>query len=590
MSASSRAARALPLLRSGLSRRADEAVRRCCGASVPLSKPVQGRYRYHSRGLAARQAWEVGGLRWYSTEGKEGSEGVASERESLESVSSESSSSQSGESVVSSATSVSSEEAAVESGHSVPQFAFAFDIDGVLLHSSKPIPGATETLKYLQQHRIPFLLLTNGGGKSEAERVADLSSKLGVELDISNFVQSHTPYQRLLNKDVDMGYPPLELYLKRAIGSPRLSGEDNTILVLGSDASKARRIANGYGFKSVVTPADILKANPEIFPFDPLEEFYAKQEVLPLPKPVYSPTANPAVKLKDCLKIDAILVFNDPRDWAVDVQLVMDLILSHRGYLGTYSPKNGDQSLPIRRQWQNDGQPPIIFSNADLLWSTGYHQSRLGQGAFRATIMRVFERIIKNAGCEYQAMRLYAFGKPEVPTYWHAWHVLQEYYLKLQGETGAGAGVGVGETEGQGQGQTGADNGSSSSSSGVLRRVHMVGDNPESDIRGVNAWNRFLKQRPVKEKKETPIHAKWMSYLVKTGVWAEDKVPLARLHEKSKPDRVVNDVREAVNVALKEEGWPGRVEFLAVIAAVVLYSASALERIKENQQYSNVEA
>ncbi|KUI73096.1 hypothetical protein VM1G_08745 [Cytospora mali] len=568
MSASSRAARALPLLRFGLPRRADEAVRRCCGASLPLPQPVQGRYRYHSRALAARQGWEAGGLRWYSTEGRDGLEGVASESESLESVSSESSSSQSGESIASSATSVSSEDAAVESGHSAPQFAFAFDIDGVLLHSSKPIPGATETLKYLQQHRIPFILLTNGGGKSEAERVADLSSKLGVELDVSNFVQSHTPYQRLLNKDVDMGFPSLELYLEGAIGSPRLSGDDNTILVLGSDASKARRIANGYGFKSVVTPADILKANPEIFPFDPLEEFYAKQEVLPLPKPIYSPTASPAVELKDCLKIDAILVFNDPRDWAVDVQLVMDLILSHRGYLGTYSAKNGDQSLPIRRQWQSDGQPPIIFSNADLLWSTGYHLSRLGQGAFRATIMRTFQRMIKNAGCKYQLMRLYTFGKPEVPTYWHAWHVLQEYYLKLQGETGTGVGVGVGETEGQGQGQgqgqgkTGSDNGSSSSSSsgGVLRRVHMVGDNPESDIRGVNAWNWFLKERPVNMEKETPIPAKWMSYLVKTGVWAEDKVPLERLHERSKPDRVVNDVREAVNVALKEEGWPGGVE------------------------------
>lgn len=52
-------------------------------------------------------------------------------------------------------------------------------IDGVLLHSSKPLPGATQTLKFLQSHNIPFILLTNGGGKSEAERVAELSAKLG---------------------------------------------------------------------------------------------------------------------------------------------------------------------------------------------------------------------------------------------------------------------------------------------------------------------------------------------------------------------------------------------------------------------------
>lgn len=52
-------------------------------------------------------------------------------------------------------------------------------IDGVLLHSSKALPGAAETLRFLQEHKIPFILLTNGGGKSEAERVAELSVKLG---------------------------------------------------------------------------------------------------------------------------------------------------------------------------------------------------------------------------------------------------------------------------------------------------------------------------------------------------------------------------------------------------------------------------
>lgn len=33
-------------------------------------------------------------------------------------------------------------------------------VDGVLLHKSKPIEGATETLKYLQEHKIPFILLS----------------------------------------------------------------------------------------------------------------------------------------------------------------------------------------------------------------------------------------------------------------------------------------------------------------------------------------------------------------------------------------------------------------------------------------------
>lgn len=67
------------------------------------------------------------------------------------------------------------------------------------------------------------------------------------------------------------------------------------------------------------------------------------------------------------LKIDAIFVYNDPRDWAVDTQLILDLLLSKQGILGTYSEKNGDKSLP-NNGWQQDGQPPIFFSNPDLFW------------------------------------------------------------------------------------------------------------------------------------------------------------------------------------------------------------------------------
>lgn len=96
-------------------------------------------------------------------------------------------------------------------------------IDGVLLHVAKPIPGAAESLKYLQDNNIPFILLTNGGGKHEIERVKDLSSKLGVQLSVDNFVQSHTPFQEL------------------AHGPEGLS--DKTVLLTGADAQKCREIA-----------------------------------------------------------------------------------------------------------------------------------------------------------------------------------------------------------------------------------------------------------------------------------------------------------------------------------------------------------
>lgn len=389
-------------------------------------------------------------------------------------------------------------------------------IDGVLLHTSRPIPGAAETLRFLQRNDIPFILLTNGGGKPEAERVADLTEKLGVELDVSSFVQSHTPFQKLLDPDVDLGYPPLEQYLQRSLGRKRFTGKE-TVLVLGSDASKSRRIANGYGFESVVTPGDILKACPEIFPFDPLREFYDRQEILPLPKPIYNPKADPAMRLEDCLKIDGILTFNDPRDWAVDVQLVTDLLLSHRGYLGTYSSKNNDRTLPKDKWWQSDGQPPIIFSNVDLQWSTGYHLSRLGQGSFRGAVRDVMNRLAD--GWRNRDIQTFEFGKPYYPTYAHAWDTLERHRRRL----------GLPD----------------------LNAVYMIGDNPASDIAGASMWNTRL----AKRKSPGPY---WKSCLVRTGVWKEDVTPIDRLGRK--PTHVVDDVRAAVQRALDEQKWPGKFE------------------------------
>lgn len=41
--------------------------------------------------------------------------------------------------------------------------AFVFDIDGVLMRGAKPIPEASKSLELLNEHKVPFILLTNGG-------------------------------------------------------------------------------------------------------------------------------------------------------------------------------------------------------------------------------------------------------------------------------------------------------------------------------------------------------------------------------------------------------------------------------------------
>ncbi len=102
----------------------------------------------------------------------------------------------------------------------------ANSIDGVLLRSSEPIPGASHALQILHGSKIPFIILTNGGGKHESARVAQLSKKLGVPLTEENFVQSHTPFKQLVE------------------GSESAAGlKDKTILVTGGDGDKCRQVA-----------------------------------------------------------------------------------------------------------------------------------------------------------------------------------------------------------------------------------------------------------------------------------------------------------------------------------------------------------
>ncbi|KAF2196586.1 cat eye syndrome critical region protein 5 precursor [Delitschia confertaspora ATCC 74209] len=360
----------------------------------------------------------------------------------------------------------------------IPEFAFAFDIDGVLLRGSDPLPKAHKTLSYLQSQRIPFILLTNGGGKHESERVADLTSKLDVPIDVSMFVQSHTPFA-----DMD-------------------SYKSKTVLVVGGDEDKCRHVALRYGFQTVVTPGDILSAYPEVWPFSKPFLPYYSTFAQPLPAPI-SPSS-PSTSLK----IDAVFVYNDPRDWGLDIQIIKDVLLSQSGILGTLSSKNGNKSLP-NKGYQQDDQPPLYFSNPDLLWAATYHLPRLGQGGFREALGGVWAALTggPNEGVE---LKKTVIGKPYKPTYEFAEKRLVKHREEL-----------LSESRGR---------------EGVLKRVYMVGDNPASDIAGANNYR-------------SEMGTDWVSVLVQTGVHKAGEEP------KIKPKMEVETVWDAVNWAVEKENW-----------------------------------
>ncbi|KAI9068319.1 HAD-superfamily hydrolase [Trametes sanguinea] len=353
----------------------------------------------------------------------------------------------------------------------LPPLVFTFDIDGVLIRGPHTIPAARRALDMLNGAnpmgvKIPFILLTNGGGVGEEARRHKLSSQLGVEIHSNQIVQAHTILKSVVHKYAD-----------------------KPVLVLGGRNDVVRKVAEGYGFKKAYTTLDVLAWKPEVWPFHQLTpEEHAST------KPVdFSQTP-----------ISAIFVFHDPRNWALDTQVIVDVVRSGGLIGGDYldtPPPSEQQPLPHHRRQQPGGEPEgkngpveLVFCNPDLLWKSDFPQPRLGQGAFREAFQAVYKALV---GKTYPYVQ---YGKPTTATYKFVEKVLKDRLEELQG----------GRVE-------------------QMPTVYMVGDNPESDIAGANG-------------------AGWPSILVRTGVYDPARGPPTH-----KPTYIAEDVEEAVRWAIERE-------------------------------------
>ncbi|PVH16657.1 TIGR01456 family HAD hydrolase [Candidozyma duobushaemuli] len=262
--------------------------------------------------------------------------------------------------------------------------AFVFDIDGVLMRGSKPIPQAHASLDLLDKNKIPFILLTNGGGVSEKSRVDFLSEQLQIDLSPLQIVQSHTPMRVWAQE-----------------------GKYNRVLVVGGNDDKARYVAEDYGYKDVVVPMDIVKSNPSVSP----HHRYSEKQL-----------ATMARNVDLSIPFDAVLVFNDPRDMGTDLQIVMDLTNSKNGIVGT---KRGlDERSP-------KPSVPIAFSNNDFVWANDYVLPRFGQGAFRMVVERLYAEM--NDLRPGQNLESTILGKPFPVQHDYAHWVLIEWHKIIHG-------------------------------------------------------------------------------------------------------------------------------------------------------------
>ncbi|PGH01634.1 TIGR01456 family HAD hydrolase [Polytolypa hystricis UAMH7299] len=286
------------------------------------------------------------------------------------------------------------------------RYAYAFDIDGVLVRGGEAIEDAVEAMRVLNGEnewgvRVPYIFVTNGGGKTEEERCLDLSRQLELEVSPGQFICGHTPMREMA-----------ERY--------------HTVLVVGGEGEKCREVAEGYGFKNVVTPGDIIKTEQDTTPFRKLtDEEYSNSRTLNLDETV----------------IEAIFVFADSRDWAGDQQIILDLCMSKGGRIGT-------------RSETFDEGPQVFFSHNDIVWSTSHAHTRIGMGALRASLETVFKAVTGNE------LRTVAFGKPQLGTFQFATRLLRQWRKENYGIDSA------------------------------PETVYFVGDTPESDIRGTNEFNQ----------------------------------------------------------------------------------------------------
>lgn len=236
-------------------------------------------------------------------------------------------------------------------------------------------------------------------------------------------------------------------------------------------------------------------SHPEIWPFSSSFIDHYKRCTLPLQKKI------DPLDISKGLKIDAILVFNDPRDWALDIQTIVDVLLSSQGIVGTLSSRNNQPDLP-NNGYQQDGQPPLYISNPDLLWAASYHQPRLGQGGFLAALEGVWAALTGGAALEKTLI-----GKPHQSTYEYAEKRLIQQREAMYGEQDIPP----------------------------LRNVYMIGDNPESDIRGANSY-------------ASDIGAKWHSVLVRSGVY-DGGTPTVT------PQKIVDGVKQGVEWGFENSQW-----------------------------------
>ncbi|PWN89938.1 HAD-superfamily hydrolase [Acaromyces ingoldii] len=261
--------------------------------------------------------------------------------------------------------------------------ALALDIDGVLKHGDTVLPGAKDAIRRLVEKRVPFILLTNGGGVSEEDRAKKLSKQLEAVISPKSLILGRTPMKALAQKHAD-----------------------DPILVTGTNGGHSK-ILKDYGFQKVYTVAEVQQWNERIFPFSKLRKEQCTNSL--------------SINGEDIV-FKAFFFLQESDDWGRDMQYAIDVMSPPYGSIVAGKPKAGSAEEPLHEK----DRPKLYYASADLLTPTeGISRPRLGMGAIKLSLESIYDKLFyPSTGQRLEEMTV-TYGKPSKMTYEYASQVFE---------------------------------------------------------------------------------------------------------------------------------------------------------------------
>ena len=252
-------------------------------------------------------------------------------------------------------------------------YAIVFDIDGVLMKDKVAIPGASEALATLAARGVPTIFVSNGGGRTEEERAAELSRVLGATVAAEQMVLPHTPMRAL---------------------APAANAPDALpVLCVGRAGTAA--VARTLGLERVALLGDVAAARPFLFP----QKRYSADRV------AAARALSPVAIARD--GVSAVFVLEEPEDWGEALQVVVDVLRCEHGRL-PLDPSEVPTSVTSGVQ-----SVPVYVANPDFVYGGEFAFVRYTVGAFVRCLALLYRDLLGGElACTW-------YGKPEPTTY--AW-------------------------------------------------------------------------------------------------------------------------------------------------------------------------